>query len=128
MARQTTLGNWHSMRGEESIIQGYCVSWFRSRYKLYGGLLWATPNGGHRNKATAGILKAEGVRRGVADLQLAVARGGAHGLFIEVKTSKGAQQPEQKQFQADVEAQGYQYILCRSVEEFIATVTNYLNQ
>ena len=31
-------------------------------------LLHAIPNGGHRNKATAGRLKAEGVKRGVPDI------------------------------------------------------------
>ena len=43
-------------------------------------LMHAIPNGGHRNKITAARLKAEGVRAGVPDICLPVARGGWHGL------------------------------------------------
>jgi hypothetical protein len=58
-------------------------------------LLHAIPNGGHRHKATAARLKAEGVKRGVPDVCLPVPRGGAHGLYIELKTERGKPTPEQ---------------------------------
>ena len=51
---------------------------------LYG-LIFAIPNGGQRSKAQAGKLKAEGVKAGVPDLCLPLARHGYHGLFIELK-------------------------------------------
>jgi len=51
-------------------------------------LLYAVPNGGHRNKATAGRLKAEGVRRGVPDVCLPVPRGGYGALYIELKAPR----------------------------------------
>jgi hypothetical protein len=54
-----------------------------------GGELWpearwlyAVPNGGFRHKAVAGKMKAQGVRAGVLDFNLDVARGGYHGLRI----------------------------------------------
>ncbi len=43
------------------------------------------PNGGERNLAVAGKLKAEGVKAGVWDLFLPLPRGGYHGLYIEMK-------------------------------------------
>ena len=47
--------------------------------------LYAVPNGGLRSKAVAGKLKAQGVKSGVPDIQLDVARQGFHGLRIELK-------------------------------------------
>ena len=44
-------------------------------------LLFHVPNGGARSKATAGRLKAEGVKPGVPDLCLPVPRGAYHGLL-----------------------------------------------
>jgi hypothetical protein len=51
-------------------------------------LLFHVPNGGRRSKATAGKLKAEGVKAGVPDYVLPVPRGQFHGLFIELKVPK----------------------------------------
>lgn len=47
--------------------------------------LLAIPNGGHRGKITAAILKAEGVKPGVSDLLLPLRRQGFAGLWLEMK-------------------------------------------
>jgi len=39
-------------------------------------------------------------------------------LFIEIKTSTGRQSDKQKEFQERVEAQGFNYYLVRSLEDF----------
>lgn len=52
-------------------------------------LMFAVPNGGLRNATVAAKLKAEGVKPGVPDIFLPVARGGYHGLFIEMKRIRG---------------------------------------
>jgi hypothetical protein len=49
------------------------------------GLLYAVPNGGYRGKAQGGKLKAEGVRAGMPDLHLPVARHSRIGLWLELK-------------------------------------------
>ena len=48
-------------------------------------LLFAIPNGGKRHIAVARKLKAEGVKAGVPDICLPVARGPWHALYIELK-------------------------------------------
>lgn len=126
------------MNQEEHNIQCACVKWFGYAHPELRGLLFAVPNGGARSKATAGMLKAEGVVAGVSDLILMVPRCRArvennaisteiqHALCIEMKKKGGYQSPEQKEWQKKVEGHGYQYTVCRSLDEFINTIENYL--
>lgn len=77
-------------------------------------LMHAIPNGGKRDIRTAARLKAEGVKAGVPDIFLPVARGGKHGLYIELKRKRGGKvRPEQTEWKTALEAQGYQCEVCR---------------
>ena len=114
------------MRHDESRIQAACVKWFRLQYPHFAPNLVAVPNGGQRGKFEAKIMKGEGVTAGVADLLLLLPSKGYHGLCIEMKTTKGRQRDTQKAWQKSVESVGYKYILCRSIESFIAQVNDYL--
>lgn len=116
------------MRNIESRIQQACVRWFRLQYPRYARLLFAVPNGGARSAVTGAILKAEGVVAGVSDLILLLPRGGCHALCIEMKTKKGRQQDSQKRWEEEVSRQGYRYVVCRSVEEFVSEVKGYVAQ
>jgi len=127
------------MNQDEHKLQCACVQWFNIQHRDLRGLLFAVPNGGARSKATAGMLKAEGVVPGVADLILLVPRcfkahdddgwyNTIHGLCIEMKTAKGRQSPEQKAWQVIVEAKGYQYAVCRSFDDFVRTINEYLGK
>lgn len=111
---------------EEHSIQCACVRWFRLQYREYADLLFAIPNGGFRGKATAAKLKAEGVVAGVADLCLAVPKGGFGALYIEMKQRGNYQQPNQKKWQAACERVGNKYVVCKSIEEFMREINNYL--
>lgn len=114
---------------EESNIQRVCVRWFRLQYPHLGKLLFAVPNGGSRNVAEARILQAEGVMRGVADILLLAPSGNAEHnyLCIEMKTEKGRQQETQKEWQEAVEKYGGgKYAICRSLDDFMATINEYL--
>ena len=115
------------MRHNESNIQIACVRWFRCMHPKLARLLFAVPNGGARNAVTGAILKAEGVVPGVADLLLLVPRNGYHGLAIEMKTRTGRQSDSQKEWQQEVEAQGYRYVVCRSEIEFRNAVKVYFH-
>lgn len=101
------------MKHLESKLQIACVKWFR--YQFPNALIFSIPNGGGRNPTEAKILKAEGVLGGIADLQII-----ANGLtfFIEMKTEKGRQNPNQKAFESKVKSLGFKYFICRSFEEF----------
>jgi len=66
----------------EHVEQREFVSWFRQTY--LGVRIFAIPNGGARNIATAGRLKAEGLSAGVPDLYIPAWR-----VWIEMKRAKG---------------------------------------
>ena len=111
---------------EEHHIQVGCVRWFRLQYPQYADLLFAIPNGGFRGKATAAKLKAEGVVAGVADLCLAVPKGGYGALYIEMKQKGNYQQPNQKRWQKICESVGNRYVVCKTIEEFMSEINGYL--
>lgn len=112
------------MREIEHNLQVACVRWFRMQYPYL--TLIAIPNGGARSIVTAGKMKAEGVLAGAPDLFLFLPSAPYHGLCIEMKTATGRQSSAQKQFQAHMNNVGYKYVVCRSVEEFMQEVRNYL--
>lgn len=72
---------------QEAIIE-WCA-WNMQQYPELE-LLYHVPNGGKRDKATAAVLKRQGVKAGVPDLVLPVARCGYHGLYIELKAPGGS--------------------------------------
>lgn len=112
---------------EEHQIQVACVRWFRYQYPKLAKRLFAVPNGGRRDETTAAKLKAEGVVAGVADLILFKPRQGYGALCIEMKTAKGTQSPSQKEWQKDVTTdKEYKYVMCRSLDDFMTAVNNYL--
>ena len=86
------------------------------------------PNGGFRNPKTAGDIKDEGVVAGVSDLILLVKNKRYGALLIEMKAPGKYQRPVQKQWEKIVTAKGeYKYVVCRSLDEFIKVITEYLN-
>jgi hypothetical protein len=91
-------------------------------------LLFAVPNGGDRHPAVAAKMKAEGVKAGVPDYLLPVARGGFHGLAIELKTATGSPSREQRQWIADLRAQGYRADVCKGWLQAFNTITDYLSR
>jgi hypothetical protein len=111
----------------ESKTQIACVTWFNYQFQEYRGLLFSVPNGGLRSKATAAILKAEGAMSGVSDLILMLPNKRYHALCIEMKTEKGKLSENQEAWRDRALKHGYQYQVCRTIDQFISTVTNYLN-
>ena len=90
-------------------------------------LLYHIPNEGKRTRATGGRMRAEGLKKGVPDLCLPVARGGCHGLYIELKRTKGGKvTPEQLEWVDALTRQGYMAAVCRGWEEASEIITEYL--
>lgn len=72
-------------------------------------------------------MRAEGMKKGVPDLCLPVARGGCHGLYIELKRTKGGKvTPEQLEWVDALTRQGYMAAVCRGWEEASDIITEYL--
>ena len=90
-------------------------------------LLYHIPNEGKRSARTGARMKAEGLRTGVPDVCLPVARGDHHGLYIELKRRKNSRvTPEQLEWIADLVAQGYVAAVCRGCDEAIELIEGYL--
>lgn len=45
-----------------------------------------------------------------------------------MKTDKGRQSEAQREWQRLIEADGYKYVVARSIEDFIKVVNDYLNE
>lgn len=89
--------------------------------------MFHVPNGGSRNKIEAAKLKQMGVRAGVPDLVLPVAKGMYTGLFIEMKYEKGRLQDSQKEFLHRAAAYGHCCYVCYSAEEAIEVLKEYIS-
>ena len=88
--------------------------------------MFAIPNGGFRNKATAGRLKAEGVKSGVSDIFLPVPTNEYHGLFLELKVGKNKPTEEQYDFMTAMNAVGYCAAWCIGWEAAVSIIEEYL--
>ena len=112
----------------EHTLQTRVVRWFRLQYPSMVHNLFAVPNGGYRTKTTAANMKAEGQLSGVADLILLKRKGTCGALLLEAKVKGNYQSANQKIWQERIEADGYEYRIFHTLEEFIEIVTEYLNR
>lgn len=77
-------------------------------------LLYAIPNGGARHPAVAAKLKAEGVKAGVLDTCLPIARRGYHSAWVEMKFGKNKLSAEQDRWARQLGAEGHYVGVCWS--------------
>lgn len=112
----------------EAIEQQKLFNWIAFACGKYPelNLLYHIPNGGSRNKIEAANLKRQGVRAGVPDLCLPVARGNWHGLYIELKAGKNIATEKQKQWLNRLAEQGYLTAICYGWEQASKTLIKYL--
>ena len=113
-------------KAPEHELQKHCVTWFKYRYPHLKALFFSVPNGGVRNKAEAGKLKAEGTNRGVADLILLLPNYYFHSLNIEMKAGS-SQSDDQKIYEQACRASGSNYVICRSLGQFKDVIQEYLS-
>lgn len=90
-------------------------------------LLHHIPNGGNRDAIEGRHLKEQGVRAGVPDLCLPVARGSYHGLYIEMKTDTGKPSDEQLWWGHELSEQGYFGEVCHGWQSAVRVLEWYLN-
>lgn len=89
-------------------------------------MLYHIPNGGSRNELEAASLKRQGVKAGVPDLCLPVARGMHHGLYIEMKYGKNKTSDQQEKWLDAPAKQGYAVAVCYGFEEAQKVLIKYL--
>ena len=89
-------------------------------------LLFAVPNGGYRPMTTAAQLKAEGVRSGVPDCCLPVARGRFHSLWIEMKRKPNRPTEAQEHWISTLRDYGHSAVVCYGAQEAIDVIKAYL--
>lgn len=121
----------------------FCWVAYESKKQPALKLLHAIPNGGKRSAITAALLKRQGVRAGVPDLDLPVPRAHPanalgnqfatyHGLRIELKRprKKGEKKPEtspeQRTWLTDLQANGHCCCLCYGWQEAKESIVAYL--
>ena len=89
-------------------------------------LLFAIPNGGLRHIRVAKRLKAEGVKSGVPDVFLPVAKNGFHGLWIEMKYGKNKVTDNQDWWLKELKSEGYECAVCYGYEPAKSVILDYL--
>lgn len=90
-------------------------------------LLYHIPNERKCTPQQGKLLKLMGVKPGVPDLHLPVARGKYHGLYIEMKTPDGTPTEDQKWWGEQLLAQGYAWEVCHGWESAVRVLEWYLN-
>lgn len=97
-------------------LQAAIFQYHWNNVPLERGLLFHVNNKA-RNAIEGAKFKAMGVIAGVSDL-IYLKPGGVP-ILIELKIESGAQSDVQKKWELKVISAGYQYIVCRSLEDFI---------
>lgn len=109
--------------------QAALFSWLRLRHPVAYRMAFHVPNGGHRHKAVAAKPKAQGVKAGVPDIAILLARGGFHGLFIEFKAApphSAAVADSQAAWVDALACEGYRATVCKGVTDAINEIDAYM--
>lgn len=123
---------------QKALIQ---IAWMHRNhpaYSLIDDYLYAIPNGanceqvfdrrlGEWTSPSRIRLVAEGMRRGYPDLGMDLARGGYHGLKLEMKSEQGKLSPDQEKWRERLIAAGYCWALRRSASTAWSLLCDYLD-
>lgn len=85
-----------------------------------------TDASGRRFCASGKRAKRKGLSKGYPDIVVEVPRGTYHGLRIELKTSSGRVSAEQSDWLKRLNEHGYKAVVCRSIDDTIDTIKDYL--
>src|SRR4051812_31246320 len=83
------------------------------------------PNEGKRSLRYGKLMKDLGMRKGVADLLIAMPRHGFNGAWIELKSANGAIMSHQKKFMEDMHKQNYFTAYAWSIDQGIDLIRWY---
>lgn len=109
--------------------QSALMEWAAVAQRKFPELEWlhASNNGVRVTIGTAIKMKKAGMKSGIPDLCLPVARGGFHGLYVEMKRQKGGRvDTDQEVCHAFLRDAGYRVEVCRGWEAAKAAILDYL--
>ena len=104
--------------------------WIQFNSARYRGLdlAYATASG---LKMSIGALmkahKAGIIKKGLPDIVIPVARGGYHGLYIELKSKNGIVSPAQSEFIGKLMNEGYSSVIAWGYDEAIKMINDYFS-
>jgi hypothetical protein len=113
----------------EGLEQAALLRELKLRLPAIEALIYHVPNGGQRHKLVAIKLKEQGVKAGVPDLVLPMARGGYFGLYLEFKATApndAAVSASQHAWIRQLNEQGYLAIVCRGHFDAMEQIRAYL--
>lgn len=113
----------------EGMEQAALMKELTLRLPKVAALIYHVPNGGQRHKLVAIKLKEQGVKAGVPDLVLPMARGGYFGLYLEFKATApndAAVSASQHAWIRQLNEQGYLAIVCRGHFDAMEQIRAYL--
>ena len=91
-------------------------------------LLYHIPNEGLRSVQTGARLKSEGMKPGVPDICLPIARGPYHALYIEMKrTKRGRVTDTQQGWISALNRVGNKAVVCKGWQEAVQVLKAYLD-
>lgn len=113
----------------ESAEQQALFEWAEYNKGKWPELEWMyhIPNEGKRSKARGAQMKREGLKKGVPDICLPVARGGYHALYIEMKRVRdGRLTEDQKKWMSGLTRLGNRAVRCNGWEKASEEIIAYL--
>ncbi|WP_352338244.1 VRR-NUC domain-containing protein [Psychrobacter sp. 16-MNA-CIBAN-0192] len=119
----------HVGTSEDSIQKAILIwaGYIKHNGRSLADYLVHTPNGGGRSLGEGYNFKKMGVKKGYPDLILDIAKGGYHGLRIELKKVKGSRTtPEQLERLDMLNAEGYYAIIAKGFDHAIQIITDYM--
>lgn len=121
-------GILQSYKSSEEIEQISLFQWAAFAENKYPELklMYHVPNEGKRSAAMGSRLKQAGLKPGVPDIVLPVARGGYIGLYIELKYGKNKVTENQKMWLRDLREQNHLTAVCYGWEQARNLIETYL--
>ena len=107
----------------EAGLQVSVIQYLKSAYP--GKLYCASAGGMFTSMKQAIKMKATGYVKGFPDLQICEPNEKYHGLFIELKTSKGVASKEQKEWRVALLNRGYYASICKGFDEAKEVIDGY---
>ena len=114
----------------ESAIQISVIEWAETEFYKGNPLslyIHHSPNGGTRDKREAARFKAMGTQSGYPDLTLDIAKGGYHGMRIELKRSDNDKESDNQVTRIRLlREEGYHAVITKGYDATVKAISDYM--